>query len=1320
MLESYFCPSLLQTGFTSTCLAQQPACDCDFTQPSCPNRLSPQCCADLLSELNGPLSSVDGHVCDAASFSVPAISLSAVNPIIRVAHQTSALGVFSSPTNGSSLRSFPTRTWSVYLDHPTACGFMALRARLRPDAGFAELFVSKKELQPLSHFGSRFYPPTVAPSWRGSFRGPGDDVNIAVCLDDPNAGPGTYFVMAVCESIRCIYDIDLQLIPFDKVSLNQPLLATPSSVNSLLDCTLPDCVALTDGVSSAVALSSRTPKFAAVLVNSPELIHVEVSRDWEESVSVTVGVTIDGKDPQVEAPMWRESSFATTHRFSLSFLDSSATHNLTFPIRVSLRLLARGIGVIHLLATSRARFSVVPLDTIPPLPARSRLIGTSYFQNAATGEVFYCPPLIATQAPTPTALIGDYCDARYWAFAPSDQDSANPMILTSMDTIESSSTYVPVDFTSPEFLAVRTPLAKSYTSFWLSFWWPIDLSYVETFPPGPIFQTPGRVLMSFRLVSIGGYLPANPSFASSLFDAIGSVSELGLCNGTKYRNNLDLTLSTVRQSVTPPLYEQYSKDFISIIKQLGDDPAAGRTTSFSVAMFADWYTMCTDSMAKLFTKGFYQQSHVVGRSCSSEIDATGELVINSSDPCCVGSLQFNDPCDWTVRYAPTLFTRFITDPALNTTECPVITASEQCFSDAVSYPASTIEDQPTHCSSNFCAGTSSFSVTSALAQFLNSNILGGGCQNGVITGTRRISELARSRCSNHIFGSSPLLGIRCHSDSDCLNHFPHATGEVTCDLYRNRCRNSDYDTLNEFITCLHDHVSPLTFSLMLRGLGLPEEGQSLTQIVDWFASPESPLWNPNECVYNSVDGRVEHIPSVGSVDFAYDRSCIDELSLSRSPTYASFALFRRESPPYLPNPLLARTPREVCPQVQFSTLSTYCLPREHALCNWHAVVGCTQEEAADFCLRAPFDTLSCPDWIASLPPPVVPPQRQEGCFACHADRCQEFPQFTTPEACESAPLCEYQNGRFDLCPPSSSPFPAAWCSQPCPGSSCTSARFGTAGACLGHQLSEKQCKSLHGVWMSDFATCRFYLARTAADCPAPYQWVQCSALSVENCGSLPAPQQTLALCFVDRWTTCTSESACTGFGGRCVNESSSSYPSSLPPAVETGVPYPQDLHSDPMILAISPSLFQNFYAFPPVWGACVFSQLDIDLVLLDVSRYCAQFPNGAAAETLPRVTIPSGCIDYNILNSTSCLVLGGEWRTPAETRQACLSSYATANVCVGGQLNQRTNYSEAECVQSPTRNYFPSGVWLAGRWVAAQPRQGRWLARSFVAPRAVA
>src|SRR3989338_6691451 len=128
LLESYFCPSLLQTGFTSTCLAQQPACDCDFTQPSCPNRLSPQCCADLLSELNGPLSSVDGHVCDAASFSVPAISLSAVNPIIRVAHQTSALGVFSSPTNGSSLRSFPTRTWSVYLDHPTACGFMALRA----------------------------------------------------------------------------------------------------------------------------------------------------------------------------------------------------------------------------------------------------------------------------------------------------------------------------------------------------------------------------------------------------------------------------------------------------------------------------------------------------------------------------------------------------------------------------------------------------------------------------------------------------------------------------------------------------------------------------------------------------------------------------------------------------------------------------------------------------------------------------------------------------------------------------------------------------------------------------------------------------------------------------------------------------------------------------------------------------------------------------------------------------------------------------------------------------------------------------------------
>ena len=255
--------------------------------------------------------------------------------------------------------------------------------------------------------------------------------------------------------------------------------------------------------------------------------------------------------------------------------------------------------------------------------------------------------------------------------------------------------------------------------------------------------------------------------------------------------------------------------------------------------------------------------------------------------------------------------------------------------------------------------------------------------------------------------------------------------------------------------------------------------------------------------------------------------------------------------------------------------------------------------------------------------------------------------------------------------------------------------------------------------MSDFAACRFYLARTAADCPAPYQWVQCSALSVENCGSLPAPQQALALCFVDRWTTCTSESACTGFGGRCINESSSSYPFSLPPAVETGVPYPQDLHSDPMILAISPSLFQNFYAFPPVWGACVFSQLDIDLVLLDVSRYCAQFPNGAATETLPRVTIPSGCIDYNILNATSCLVLGGEWRTPAETRQACLSSYATANVCVGGQLNQRTNYSEAECVQSPTRNYFPSGVWLAGRWVAAQPRQGRWLARSFVAPRAV-
>ena len=1267
---------------------------------------SPQCCSELLAELAAPLQLTGDSVCNPHTFPISPINVSSSNPVVRVPSLESALVPFTTHTNVSAGVFYPLRVWSVFVDQDTACKFMALRVRIRLSAGLAEVFVSKRVLVPLSFFASSFYPTSAAPAWRGSFKGPGDDVDVLACLDDPNAGPGTYFVEVLCESVRCHYDLDVMLVEHDATFLQQaPVLPPPPAA-----CVAPACVPLSDGVSSAMQLSARIPRFAAFLIGEPQLVHFVISRDWNQSVSVTVGATISPDDPLVQFPMWKETSFATSHRFALSFLDSSSTHNLTFPLRVSLRIEARGVGLVHLLATSHARFSVVPIQTIPPLPARSRLIGTSYLQSVDDGVTHYCQPLSATQPPTPTATIGDYCDARYWAFSPSDPDSANPMILSSMDTIESSTTYVPFDYTPPVFLDQRTALSSSYTSFWLIFWWPIDQSFVQVFPPGRLFSSPARVRMSNRLVSLGGYLPANPTESWSYADSLFSQS----CDGFRYRENLNLTLDVVRPLVTPPIHEQYTVDFVPVISQLGNDPSAGRTTPFSIAMFSDWYTSCTGFMDSVFMEGSVSEAQVFGKACTMVVDDTGATFPNTSDPCCVAELQYNTPCDLEIRRMPMLQAHFRADPMLNSTQCPTLTANADCYEQAVSYPAQAIDDRPTHCASDFCSGNSVYAASTALNEFVNANILGGGCQNGLASGFQRITEVSRTHCSTDIFGTSPILGPECSSDEDCLLIFSHASDTVTCDLFRRRCRTSDTDALNEFLICLSQNVSPLTFTLILRGLGLPEEGQTPPEILEWLAGPSSPLWNPLKCTFTSADGRIEHVPVLGSILFGYDRSCIDELSIDRSPSYASIALFNRESPPYLPNPLYARRPADVCPEIQFSTLGSSCLPNEHQICNWHACIGCDPTEAAAFCLNAPFNEPSCPAWTNSQSSPVS--SSREGCFVCHVDRCTFLPQFSALEACADSPVCEYQNGRFDLCPPTDSSSDTSWCSQPCPGSSCSSARFGISGVCLAEQLSQSDCAILHGVWMGDFALCRFHLARSANECPSPYLWLQCSSLSTAQCDSLPAAHQAVAQCFVDNWRPCSTEGECLSLGGRCANESTSSYSFSLPPALQTGIPYLVELFSDPIFLATAPSQFQNFYHFPPVWGACIFSTIGTDLLTLDVSRYCTQFPN-TSSSTLPRVTIPSGCIDLSVLNHTACTALGGRWQTPAQSQQACLGAFGNEQVCIGELLGQRTNYSETECVQSAVRNYFPAAVWLPGRWVKPQPRQAHWLTRSYAAPR---
>jgi hypothetical protein len=1104
--------------------------------------------------------------------------------------------------------------------------------------------------------------------WRGTGRRDGEQVRLRICPRDDTAmldgseGAGTYYMSVYTRSLHSNYTVSVRTIGVDALPPIDAALAESSAAQCAARQAEPDVSCLVDSQPHVFTSEGRRATGFAVFEFGGACQMVEVSAHAPDNMrpATVLSVTDDASDVRVDNARWQLSDYGD-NVLSLSFCPRVEQDGDVTTLRIRLSMMAP--GSVELVATARARFSYVRLDTLAPLTARHALTGAT--SAALDGVASYCARDLTRE-----------CDERYWMFAASNL-VANPFVTPPAFAIvgvskAESAAFDPVHDVIAD---MYVPSAHSWQSLWVISW--RNVVGTRPFVQFPLGVTPDSVpsiVFNNRLVSALGERISEPVAIDKFAEHIDGDGATGddLCD-------IDALAQRV-QKLGPQILATTTLAMRSPSGALDGRQILNSLLGSSVLAFDTVLSTCYAWARDNFFVRYEKLDERNSEACVHDIGTEAY----ASDPCCNSVMLWEQCC--APRPVTFNLSQLLLSAVSNVDECTVIDNFSRCRTppnQVLRNAAQAMADLG--CRDAECSLISAFAYRRSYDVRLLENV---GCPR-ILEQTRDAAAWASyySTCRERVYGSQPTVGLPCSRDADCAAVLGDG---VLCDMVRLRCTANDTVYARRFVECIDDTMPGVYDTLT----GLVDETSNKTTIkMDCVGARNLAPGLRSHFRWTSDDtlGCEDECTSAWPVIACHDRGCPVPSPCDCDLSTASAC------------------PEDACPKswVERHVTEQQCLS-EH-LCNWHACIGLTAQQCSIECLAPANDHFCgvCDSYGACFELDGV---ASEQACADAADQVCALADGTVAWPCTEQTLAAAAQSRAG----------GGMCDAPCAGERCTSAVF-PYGVCLSPIDTLYECEERGGVWRladddSPLGACVHLDAFDEHMCPDHFEWHFCEQLSVAQCSACAgtgvgdalcphdAHTQALINCFVDVIRECETRAECEQSGGWCTNETQWAAPSLSPS--ESIVPA-QYFRASPLLTR---SLFMNMYAEPPSPGACVF---DADSASTQESvlgyRWCndADFPRG-------RLSSLFGCIDYHKHRSaSSCEAADGRWMVPGTDAEQCAANAQPPGTVCFDEFNGRFSYrNEAECALCG-QAALPLAGWASGRWTGAQMRRARWLKRAY-------